>query len=291
MKLTKNYKVLYIVPVILLFSCSLNNNNQVTDDFANNPINDSVLNVQLRTMIDSTLSLYLHLQLDPFNITTSYTNNDTIKSFKGSGRSNRYGNEEFDIEGSYEVSQGLLSCKSLKVIHSDVGTVLAIFEKYDTLLTYRMDSVTFTEKNSEYVERRNEIWEDRINKVEYAYANRTKVHFGISKDEYNRLGEEFKRNFYEGLIDEGAYELAEPIFSSKNIFVGFKIRETHGKTFSYSYVSSHAKLVKKEQLGYDAHECFEYVYKCELYNMEIISRYDKFERRTNHSLKCYWNKY
>lgn len=290
MKQIRNVNAIYFVFIALVASCSSNNKNQKVD----NSINESTVNVQLRTMIDSTLfNSDIHLQLDLLNITTSYTNNDTIKSVTGTGHSNRYNrysNEEFDIAGSYRVSQGMLSCISLKVSHLHVGNVFALFEKYDTLLTYCMDSLEFANKNNEYVEREYEIWKDRNYKVEYAYANRTKVHFGISKDEYDRLGGEFQRNFYEGLIGEGAYELAKPIFRNGK-FVGFEIMELHGKTFSYGNVLCNANMISKRQLGYNAHECFKYVYTCELYNMELMSHYDKFERRTNHSLKAYWNEW
>lgn len=286
-------KIIYVLYCgILLFtaSCSFNNKYQETNDFTN----DSITNAQLRTLVVSTLLRSdLNLKVEQLSISTSYTNNDTIKDVTGKGytnRYNRYGNEKFDITGSYRVSHNMFYCKSLKVEHSDVGTVFTIFEKYDTLLTYYMDSVTFSKKHDGYVEKQYEAWEDRNYKTEYAYANRTKVHFGISKDEYDRLGEEFQRNFYEGLIGEGAYELVEPIFR-KGKFVGFEIMELRGKTFSYNNVRSNAKLINKRQLGYNAHECFKYVYTCELYNMELFSRYDKFERRTNHSLKCYWNEW
>lgn len=237
----------------------------------------------------------IHFHFDVFSIADSSNGNDSIKIVRGTGVSRKYSNlyskVKLDVAGSYKVSNGTLSCTSLKVICPDVGSVFAIFEKYDTLLTYAMDSLTFFEKYYGDVGSQYDSWKDRIYKSEYAYNNRTKVHFGISKDEYNRLGEEFQRNFYEGLIGEGAFELAKPIFSSNNKFVGFEIMELHDKTFSYGNVLSNAEMTKKRQLGYDAHECFEFVYECELYNMEIISRYDKFERKTKHSLKAYWNEY
>lgn len=276
--------------LLLMASCTSNIKIKETND----SINDSIINAQLRTLVDSTLlHSDLNLKVEQLSISTSYTNNDTIKDVTGKGstnRYNRYGNEKFDIMGSYRVSRNMLNCKSLKVDHSDVGTVFSIFEKYDSLLTYSMDSVTFSKKHHEIVEKRYEAWKDRNYKTEYAYANQTKVHFGISKDEYNRLGGEFQRNFYEGLIGEGAYELAEPIFR-KGKFVGFEIMELPGKTFSYNNVLSKANMISKRQLGYNAHECFKYVYICELYNMELMSRYDNFERRTTYSLKAYWNEW
>ena len=278
------------VVLLLVASCSLNNKNQE----ANDSTNDSIINAQLNALVDSTLlQSELNLKVEQLSISTSYTNNDTIMDVTGKGstnRYNRYGNEKFDITGSYRVSHNMLNCISLKVDHSDVGSVLTIIEKYDTLLTYCMDSVTFSKKHNEYVEKRYEAWKDRNYKTEYAYANQTKVHFGISKDEYDRLGGEFQRNFYEGLIGDGAYELAKPIFRN-GIFVGFEIMELHGKNFSYGNVLCNANMISKRQLGYNAHECFKYVYTCELYNMELMSRYDKFEKRTNHSLKVYWNEW
>ena len=287
--LIKNISYVLCCGVLLFaFSCTSNNKNQE----ANNSTNDSIINVQLKTLVDSTLlHSDLNLKVDQLSISTSYTDNDTIKNVTGKGtanRYNRYGNEEFDITGSYRVSHNMLNCQSLKVNHSDVGTVFAIFEKYDTLLTYYMDSVTFSKKHHEFVEKRYEAWKDRNYKTEYAYANKTKVHFGISKDEYNRLGGGFQRNFYEGLIGEGAYELAEPIFR-KGKFVGFEIMEID--PFHYGNVLANAKQVREEHHGFEANETFRWVYVCELYNMEMFSRYDKFERKTIHSIKAYWNEW
>jgi hypothetical protein len=277
---------------ILLFTASCISN--VKNQEANDATNDSILNAQLSTLVDSTLlRSELNLKVDQLAISTSYTDNDTIKKVTGKGttnRYNRYGNEEFDITGSYRFSNNMLNCKSLIVDHSDVGTVFAFFEKYDTLLTYSMDSVTFSKKHHEFVEKRYEAWKDRNYKTEYAYANKTKVHFGISKDEYNRLGGEFQRNFYEGLIGDGAYELAEPIFR-KGKFVGFEIMEIHDKTFNYYNVQDNAELVRKRKHGFGANETFWWVYVCELYNMEIMLRYDKFKRRDTKSLKAYWNEW
>lgn len=67
--------------------------------------------------------------------------------------------------------------------------------------------------------------------------------------------------------------------------------DIHDNTFSYYNVQENAELVKHYQIGYDAHELFRPCYYCSLYNMEIISRYDKFDGKTKHSLKCYWNEH
>lgn len=128
--------VLLCIVLLLVASCLSNNKNK---EETNDSINDSIINAQLRTLIDSTLlHSDLNLKVEQLSISTSYTNNDTIKELTGKGstnRYNRYGNEKFDITGSYRVSHNMLNCKSLKAVHSDVGTVFAIFEKYDTLLT------------------------------------------------------------------------------------------------------------------------------------------------------------
>ena len=288
MEHTKISYLTYIALLIVAVSCTSNSRNQE----ANDSTIDSILNAQLRTLVDSTLlHSYLNLKIDQLSISTSYANNDTIKNVMGKGstnRYNRYGNEKFDITGCYKISHNMLNCKSLKVDHSDVGTVFSIFEKYDTLLTYYMDSVTFSKKHSEYVEKRYEAWKDRNYKTEYAYANQTKVHFGISKDEYERLGSEFQRNFYEGLIGEGAYELAEPIFM-KGKFVGFEIMEID--PFKYGNIFANAKQVREDHHGFEANETYRWVYVCELYNMRIMSSYDKYERKTKHSIKAYWNEW
>ncbi len=275
--------VIYYFFLILAGSCSSNSRNQESDDSQKN---DSILNAQVEALVDSTLSQYIGFELDAFNISNMFNNSDTIKEINGTGRSRFFDCEKLSITGSYTISQNLLSCKSLKAIHSDVGSVFEINKKYGMLLTYRMDSLTFLKK-IRCTKKKKDDYHDRVGK---AYANRTKVHFGISKDEYNRFGEDFQRNFYEGLIGIGAYELAKPIFV-RDIFVGFEIIEIHDKSFSYSNVQINADLVKQEQLGAYTYESFREVYVCELFNMEIITRYDKFKRRNTHSLTAYWNEW
>lgn len=249
--------------------------------------NDSLLNAKLRTLVNSTLAQHIKLKLDSCSITSSLRNGDTLKSISGAGFSKLY-KEIFDVTGCYIVSQNILSCKSLKVTHRYVGSV---FEINGNIISNHIDSLTFSQQIEKYNKLRDELWQERKDLIENAYANRTKVHFGISRDEYNRLGEDFQRHFYEGLVGYGAYELAKPTFDKKDILVGFEIEDRKEKTFSYYNVQNNADLIRNEQLGYDAHECFRYVYVCDLYNMEIISRYDKFDRKTEHSLKACWNEW
>lgn len=247
---------------------------------------DSNINAQLKTLVDSTLYQHIQLKLDSCSITSSVRYGDTLKNITGTGFSKSY-KDIFDVTGSYIVNQKLLSCKSLKVTHRHIGNV---FEMYDTI-TEQVDSLTFSQQIGEYNKLQSELWQERKDPTENAYANRTKVHFGISREEYNSLGEDFQRNFYEGLIGYGAYELAKPIFDRKGIFSGFEIMELHDKTFSYYNVQNNAELVRTRKHGFGANETFWWVYVCELYNMEIMSRYDKFKRREVKSLKAYWNDY
>lgn len=285
----KNSKfiVIYFLFIILSGSCSLSSMNQEAEESKKN---DSIINAHLKALVDSTLSSCINLKLDSFRIINTFRNNDTIKEIKGNGRSYLYDYEKLRIMGSYKVSKGMICCISLKASHSDVGNVFEIYEIYDSLFTYRMDSLTFLKKNQVYEEGKKEKMDEYFYRIERAYANQTKVHFGISREEYNRLGEDFQRNFYEGLVGYGAYELAKPIFNKEKL-VGFEIMELHDKSFGYNNVQNNADLVKKEQLGYDAHETYRWIYVCELYNMEIISSYDKFDRKTRKTLKVYWNEW
>lgn len=286
----KHYKAFLFFFLILTGSCSSSNRNQESVDSQKS---DSILNAQVKAMIDSTLSPYIRLQWESFNIISSYSNNDTIKNIKGTICSDQYFNKTFDVVGSYKIHQNSPYCKFLSVNHEKVGNIFEMKEMYDSIFTFYTDSTTFLKKLYQYWEhpdKEDQIVLDRFNLVPRAYTNETKVHFGISEDEYNRLGEEFQRNFYEGLIGDGAYELAEPIFRTGK-FVGFEIKEIHDKTFNYYNVQNNAELVRKRQHGFGANETFWWVYACELYNMEIMSRYDKFDRRTKNSLKCYWNEY
>ena len=49
--------------------------------------------------------------------------------------------------------------------------------------------------------------------------------------------------------------------------------------------------VREVHHGFEANETFRWVYVCKLYNMEIFSRYDKFDRKDVKSLKAYWNEW
>lgn len=288
MVMSKHYKAFLFFFLILTGSCSSSSRNQESDDSQKS---DSILNAQVKAMVDSTLSPYIRLQWESFNIISSYSNNDTIKNIKGTLCSDQYFNKTFDVVGSYKIHQNSPYCKFLSVNHEKVGNIFEMKEIDDSIFTFYIDSTTFMKKLNQYWEhpdKEDQIVLDRFDLVPRAYANETKVHFGISEDEYNRYGKEYQRNFYEGLVGSGAYELAEPIFS-KGVFVGFEIMEIHDKTFSINNIQ--AKLVKSEQLAYDAHESFRYVYVCELYNMEMYSKYDKFDRRTKISLKVYWNEW
>ena len=282
MRLSNILNVICFILLLMVVSCISKNKNQEAIDSTN----DSIINVQLRTLVDSTLSQHLHLKLDSSSITSSVSYGDTLKNISGTGFSKLY-KEIFEVTGSYVVCQNILNCQSLKVTHRHVGNV---FEMYDTIIK-QVDSLTFSQQIDKYNKRQDELWQERKDLTEKAYANHTKVHFGISREEYYELGEDFQRNFYEGLVGYRAYELAKPTFDKKGIFSGFEIKDKKEDTFGYSNVQNNAELVRNEQLGYDAHECFRWVYVCELYNMEIMSQYDKFDGRTNNSLKCYWNEW
>lgn len=79
---TKISYLTYIALLIVAVSCSSSDKNQE----ANDSTNDSIINAQLRTMVDSTLSHSdLNLKVEQLSISTSYTNNDTIKNVTGKG--------------------------------------------------------------------------------------------------------------------------------------------------------------------------------------------------------------
>lgn len=276
----KQFNVTFLLFINLAVSCSTNNGNKEQVELAN----DSIINVQLKALVDSTLSQNVRLQLDSFGITTSYRQGDTIKRIGGKGFSELY-KDVLDVSGSYKVSRNLLTCISLEVNHRHVGNIFTIC---NTIMTNQIDTLAFSQLLHDYYQLKDDFRKERKDLVKNAYANRTKVHFGISRDEYNRYGEYFQRNFYEGLIGGGAYELAKPIFSKENIFVGFKIMEIYGQTFYCFNVEDNAELVRHNRSGYDGHGLIRLCYFCRLYNMEIIISYDQLNNRNKH-LTAYWN--
>ena len=277
--------------LFLVLALSYWTNREYQEELDDSLKNDSILNAKVKAMIDSTLPSYIRSQWESFNITSSYINKDTVKNIKGTLQSDQYFYKSFDVIGSFKIIHNSPICIYLSVSHEKVGNILEMKEMYDSIFTFYTDSAMFLRKLNHYWEhpdKEDQILIDRFNLISRAYANETRVHFGISEYEYKTLGKEFQKNFYEGLIGEGAFELAKPIFRKEKL-VGFEIMELHDKTFNSNNIR--AELVKREQIGYNAHECIRYVYECELYNMVMYSRYDKFDRKMRKSLKCYWNEW
>ena len=284
---SKHHNAFFTLFLFLLASCLTCSRNQESNSSKKN---DSILNAQVKAMIDSTLSPYIRLQWESFTITSSYSNNDTVKSIKGTLQSDQYFNKSFDVAGSYKIYQNSPVCKYLSVSYEKVGNIFEMKEMYDSLFTFYTDSALFLEKLNQYWEHPDEedqIVLDRFNLVERTYANKTKVHFGISEYKYKTLGKDYQRNFYEGLIGKGAFELAKPKFC-RNKFIGFEIIGGRDKSFDFAHVWGNAKLVEDRKIGYGAHEMFIRVFVCELCRIKISSRYDKFDRVTKHSLEVYW---
>ncbi len=270
-------------------SCSFSSKNKESD---NSRRNDSIINAQVKALIDSTLSSYIRLQWESFNITSSYSNNDTIKNIKGKLRSDQYFNKTFDVAGSYKIRQNSAICKILSVSHEKVGNIFEMKEMYDSIFTFYTDSATFLEKLNQYWEhpdKEDQLALDRFNLVARAYANETKVHFGISEYDYKTLGKDYQRNFYEGLIGKGAFELAKPRFY-RNKFIGFDIIGGSDKSFDFTHVWGHTKMVEDKKVGYDSNVMYIRVFVCDLCRIRISSEYDQFDKVTKHSLEVYWNK-
>ncbi len=279
--------VIYFFFLILTGSCSSSGRNQESDSSKKN---DSILNAKVKAMIDSTLSPYIRLQWESFNITSSYSNNDTVKSIKGTLQSVQYFNKSFDVAGSYKIHQNSPVCKYLSVSNEKVGNIFEMKEMYDSLFTFYTDSAMFLEKLNQYWEHPDEEDQrvlDRFNLVERAYANKTKVHFGISEYEYKTLGKDYQRNFYEGLIGKGAFEIAKPIFY-RNKFIGFEIIGERDKSFNFDHVLGNAKKVEDRKIGYGTNEMLIREFICELCTIKISSGYDKLDRVNWHSLEVYW---
>lgn len=288
MKYTK-LPIIYIFVLILTGSCLSSSGSH---DSSDSKINDSILDSRVKELIDSTLSPYIRFQWESFNINSLYSNNDTILRIKGTLRSEQYFYKLFDVSGTYKIIQSAPICINLSVSHSKAGNIFEMKEMYDSIFTFYTDSVSFLDNLIRYYENpsyEDQIALDRYNLVARAYANKTKVHFGISEVEYRSLGKDFQRNFYEGLIGKGAFESAEPRFF-RNKFIGFEIIGVRDKYLDITHVLGNAKMIENKQVGYNAHEMFIHVHVCELCRIKITTFYDKFDGFHKYSLSVYWNK-
>lgn len=227
---------------------------------------------------------YVEMQWDTvYALPDSYI--PTQLHLHGEGRCKNYGNNRFHVEAiyNYDKKRDSIIYQSVHVSHKNVGEIVSTFEygrPCEKVVTY--------EEYKEKVKTYNEFIKERKDKVKLAYQNKTKVHFGMTYDDYKNTSTEFRRNFIDGLIGDGSYEKTKVRFVDGK-FIGF---EVHGHNIYDSNVSNNAHLSDERILnGSLRFYSVEKIYTCDLYNLKIFDQTDQSSGEEHVSLDVYWNGY
>lgn len=244
-----------------------------------------------KNLLNEVLSEYMTIEWDSISFQVVQPENILVPmlTVEGYGRSDSYANEQFHVNSTWLMNETgeKHDFSSLKVSHKELGRIAYISGRNADNNSI-VDSKSFKERLFEIQKKKQEKAKEHANYVQLAYKNKTKVHFGITRDDYYQLGREYQRVFYDGLIGKGASEFAKPFFV-KDIFVGFEINDYHSRA-SYTNLYAYAKEVKKHYYKGIRYDSSTSHYVSAIYNLEMRERISNIEDNSV-TIKVYWNAY
>lgn len=254
-----------------------------------------------KALVDSVLSDYMDYRWDSicyYVYIPEQKDQEPMLIINGQVKSKTYNNEEFQVHSFWNIDgvQKGNTFSNLDVYHKEIGQIISITNGhpiYDSI----MDCTEFNQKMVEYsykMEERRQLSlqaaKEREDAVRLANKNKTKVHFGMSELDYYSAGEDYQKNFIDGLIGKGAYELANPIFG-KGKFVGFEIHSKHGISCNHANIYSYAKEVRSHSSDVNRFHSNESDYVSKLYNLRIYELYNRSSGECSESITVWWNSY
>ncbi len=278
------FKIYYLILLIITFVLSCKNNKVDKDK------NVSINKEQVVSLLDRFLDPYVDFQWVSVKIEEySFTSYPT-HSIVALGKSEIYGNEVLEAHANIYTENGDPYTNVVIVQHKNIGDIIHISSN-DTLLNFIMDSLSFSEKISAYNEKLRLAEVERLNLVELANKNMTKVHFGITELQYKDFGKELQKNFIEGIIRKDLFEYSDPIFSN-NKFVGFEVNYDSSERFDKLRMLDYAKSGDYKCTN-ESHR-YSIMYSNlfnNLYNLQISEIIPKGSGMINITIKVYWNSY
>lgn len=244
-----------------------------------------------KELLNEVLSEYMTIEWDSISFQVVQPENilAPMLTVDGYGRSNSYANEQFHVNSTWLLDETgeKHEFSSLNVSHKELGRI-AFISGRNADNNSIVDSTTFKERLFEIQKKKQEKAREHANYVQLAYKNKTKVHFGITRDEYYQLGKEYQRDFYDGLIGKGASEYAKPFFV-KDKFVGFEINDYHSKA-SHGNIYTYAKEVRNRYYKGIRYDMSTSCYVSDIYNLEVQERLSNVDGNSV-IIKAYWNAY
>ena len=264
----RNHRVIsvYLFASIVLLSCNTKTQEE--------RIMERIDKETCKELLNEVLSDYMPIEWDSINFQVIKPNNilALMLTVDGYGRSVLYANERFNVTSNWLLTETgeKYDFSSIEVSHKEVGRIVYISGR-NSDNNYIIDSVAFKEKLFEIRKEKQEKAKEHANYIQLAYKNKTKVHFGITRDEYYQLGREYQKDFYDGLIGKGASEFAKPLFV-KDKFVGFNIYDYHNKA-SYINLYTYAKEIRNHYDKGIRHDLSTSYYVSDIYNLKKKNRY------------------
>ena len=227
---------------------------------------------------------YLQIEWDTVYVKID-SENSSLLWFCGEGKSKKYYNYKVHVGAlcNYDMENDSIEYESLYAYNDEFGDVINIHGN-DELLKEIVTPNEFKKK----IWLRNEAVKERKDKVRLAYLNKTRVHFGMTRGDFEKSDIEHRINFVDGLIGYNAYYKTKFNFS-KGILVGLNI---HGNDINYINLMNNAHLSSdktyKGRIRFLSHEK---IYTCSLYNSKIYELRDLSTHEESITIDVYWNDY
>lgn len=227
---------------------------------------------------------YLQIEWDTVYVKID-SENSSLLWFCGEGKSKKYYNYKVHVGAlcNYDMENDSIEYESLYAYNDEFGDVINIHGN-DELLKEIVTPNEFKKK----IWLRNEAVKERKDKVRLAYLNKTRVHFGMTRGDFEKSDIEHRINFVDGLIGYNAYYKTKFNFS-KGILVGLNI---HGNDINYINLMNNAHLSSdKTYNGRIRFLSHEKIYTCSLYNSKIYELRDLSTHEESITIDVYWNDY
>ena len=225
---------------------------------------------------------YLQIEWDTVYVKID-SENSSLLWFCGEGKSKKYYNYKVHVGAlcNYDMENDSIEYESLYAYNDEFGDVINIHGN-DELLKEIVTPNEFKKK----IWLRNEAVKERKDKVRLAYLNKTRVHFGMTRGDFEKSDIEHRINFVDGLIGYNAYYKTKFNFS-KGILVGLNI---HGNDINYINLMNNAHLSSdKTYNGRIRFLSHEKIYTCSLYNSKIYELRDLSTHEESITIDVYWN--
>lgn len=246
-----------------------------------------------QAQLDSILSPYLHMNWDKktLKITFSDVVLPIVEEF---GTCREYGNKNLKVYSVWYLPFDNANGAHPISFHVKHGDIEIISMDSKRAITIKLDSAEFENAVCEYrqvqqekAEEKRAALQERKNAVELANKNKTRVHFGMSLNNYYDCDKLFRENFVNGLIGKGAFNsYFKPSFANDK-FVGFEVSNRN-----YDILLDKAKKYDIKTYNESHRYTIRDIYTTtDLYNAKVTEIIPKGRGDISTTITVCWNRY